>query len=90
MLHDCGRFGCDKAEVESIEVIILVCACGLQDSHSVALLRRMKRETRDLLESDDSHAVLTTCLDTAFARVMDKLTDYYRPTERVNGTVTTR
>ena len=56
----------------------------------MALLRRMKRETRDLLESDDSHAVLTTCLDTAFARVMDKLTDYYRPTERVNGTVTTR
>lgn len=43
------------------------------------VVARLMRETRDLLESSDFQSVLTTCLDTAFTRLVDKTAEYYRP-----------
>ncbi|XP_060077481.1 peroxisomal biogenesis factor 3-like [Ylistrum balloti] len=44
------------------------------------MYHQLVQETRDVLESPDFHAVLHTCLDRGFAKLLDSLADHYRQT----------
>lgn len=41
------------------------------------MYQQLVRETRDVLESPDFHAVLHTCLNRGFAKLLDSLADHY-------------
>lgn len=43
-------------------------------------ITRLNNETRDMIESSDFHTVMIVCLDSGFARLVDKLSEYFSPT----------
>jgi len=51
------------------------------------VLHKLTKETRDIIESGDFHSVLTMCLDTAFVKLVDKVSEYYKVPPQVNGTI---
>jgi peroxin-3 len=53
-------------------------ACSL--SQEEITLNKLMKETQDMLESADFHSVITMCLDTAFARLLDKSAEYFKST----------
>ncbi|OWF49669.1 peroxisomal biogenesis factor 3-like [Mizuhopecten yessoensis] len=42
------------------------------------MYQQLVQETRDVLESPDFHAVLHTCLNRGFAKLLDSMADHYR------------
>ncbi|KAK2172705.1 hypothetical protein NP493_939g01068 [Ridgeia piscesae] len=56
-------------------------------SHDEIIFQKLMKETQDVLDSSDFHAVLRTCLDTAFSRIVDRIAEYFKPASQQNGTI---
>ncbi|KAM9778261.1 peroxisomal biogenesis factor 3 [Syngnathus typhle] len=52
-------------------------ACGLTESDVLTI--RLLNETRDMMDSPDFGAVLTTCLQRGFAHLLDNLAQFFHP-----------
>ncbi|XP_059897393.1 peroxisomal biogenesis factor 3 [Gadus macrocephalus] len=52
-------------------------ACGLTENDVLTV--KLLNETRDMLESPDFNTVLTTVLNRGFSRLLDNLSEFFRP-----------
>ncbi|XP_077991639.1 peroxisomal biogenesis factor 3-like [Glandiceps talaboti] len=55
------------------------------DMEGNPMLRQLYLETKDMLESQDCHKVLSLCLDTGFSRLSDSIAEFYKPADSSNG-----
>jgi len=60
-------------------------ACSL--SKEQLFMSRVFRETQDVIESGDFHSVISTCLDTGFTRLLDKIAESYKHTPEEGTTI---